>query len=79
MHSPVQRDLVGEFVTAVRAAGLRVGFYHSLLELASTRILPSIFYHPMRNSEDVASLNRGRSAMPIVAYLHGQVRELFSN
>ncbi len=31
-------DLVGEFADACRAEGLRVGFYHSLLGLASARL-----------------------------------------
>ena len=30
--TPYGKDLVGPFVDAVRAAGLKVGFYHSLLD-----------------------------------------------
>ena len=32
MATPYGKDLIGPFVEAVRAAGLKVGFYHSLLD-----------------------------------------------
>ncbi len=59
------RDLVREFVDAVRAEGLRVGFYHSLMD----------WHHPdaARCATDEEARKR------YVAYLHGQIRELLTN
>jgi alpha-L-fucosidase len=59
------RDLVKEFVEAVRGEGLRVGFYHSLMD----------WHHPdgARCAEDEAARQR------FVAYVHGQIRELLTN
>ena len=59
------RDLVAEYVRAARAEGLRVGFYHSLMD----------WHHPdgARCLPDEAARKR------FVAYIHGQVRELCTN
>ena len=58
------RDLVAEFVEAVRAEGLRVGFYYSLMD----------WHHPdgARCATDEAA--RGR----FVEYTHGLIRELMT-
>ncbi|MGA2326889.1 MAG: alpha-L-fucosidase [Bryobacteraceae bacterium] len=59
------RDLVKEYVEAARAEGLRVGFYHSLMD----------WHHPdgARCAEDEAARRR------FVDYVHGQIRELLTN
>ena len=59
------RDLVKEYVEAVRAEGLRVGFYHSLMD----------WHHPdgERAKTDEAARRR------FLDYVHGQVRELLTN
>ena len=59
------RDLVKEFVEAVRAEGLRVGFYYSLMD----------WHHPdgARCANDEAARRR------FVDYIHGQIRELLTN
>jgi len=59
------RDLVAEFVEAVRAEGLRVGFYYSLMD----------WHHPdgARCATDEAARQR------FVEYTHGLVRELMTN
>jgi len=56
------RDLVKEYAEAARAEGLRVGFYHSLMD----------WHHPdgARCADDEAAHKR------FVEYIHGQVREL---
>lgn len=76
VHTPFGRDAVAEFVEAVRAEGLRVGFYHSLLD----------WHHPdytvdgchPRRGDDVDALNAGRDMARYRDYLHGQVRELLT-
>jgi alpha-L-fucosidase len=59
------RDLCAEYVEAARAEGLRVGFYHSLMD----------WHHPdgARCMEDEAARKR------FVKYVHGHVRELCTN
>jgi alpha-L-fucosidase len=59
------RDLVAEFVDAVRGEGLRVGFYYSLMD----------WHHPdgARCATDEAARQR------FVEYTHGLVRELMTN
>ena len=59
------RDLVKEYVEAVRAEGLRVGFYYSLMD----------WHHPdgARCLTDEAARRR------FVDYIHGHVRELLTN
>ena len=56
------RDLVKEYAEAARAEGLRVGFYHSLMD----------WHHPdgARCADDEAARKR------FVEYIHGQVREI---
>ena len=70
------RDLVAEFVTAFREAGLRVGFYHSLIDWHHPDF--TIDHHHPRWSAEVGydTLNAGRGMSRYTEYLHGQVREL---
>jgi alpha-L-fucosidase len=76
VHAPCGRDLVREFVEAVRAEGLRVGLYFSL----------SDWHHPdypaMTDADRpyVFGLRRASPAAwaRFVAFLHGQVRELLT-
>lgn len=59
------RDLVAEYVEAARDAGMRVGFYYSLMD----------WHHPdgARCATDEAARRR------FVDYIHGQIRELCTN
>jgi alpha-L-fucosidase len=58
------RDLVKEYVESARAEGLRVGFYHSLMD----------WHHPdgARCEKDEAARRR------FVDYIHGQIHELLT-
>ncbi len=59
------RDLVREYVDAARAAGMRIGFYYSLMD----------WHHPdgMHCATDEAARKR------FVAYTHGLIRELMTD
>ncbi|MBI5692109.1 MAG: alpha-L-fucosidase [Verrucomicrobia bacterium] len=77
--SVLQRDLVREIVDACRAEGLRVGFYHSVIdwhhdqyEYALSKQLP----HPLKGQPYP---NGTRQHAKYLDYLHAEVRELVSN
>ncbi|TDD63955.1 alpha-L-fucosidase [Jiangella aurantiaca] len=72
------RDLVREFVDAVRAEGLRVGFYYSLLDWSHPDYTIDR-HHPLRRHPHVAALNAARDMDRYRAYLHEQVRELLTS
>jgi alpha-L-fucosidase len=59
------RDLVKEFVEAVRGEGLRVGFYYSLMD----------WHHP----DGALSATDPDARRRFVDYIHGQIRELLTN
>ncbi|MBE0657993.1 MAG: alpha-L-fucosidase [Bryobacteraceae bacterium] len=77
--SVLNRDLTKEIVDAIRGEGLRVGFYHSVIDwhhdqygYAHSKQLP----HPLRDQPYPAGT---RDHAKYVAYLHSQVDELTSN
>jgi alpha-L-fucosidase len=70
------RDLVGPMVDAFRAEGLRVGFYHSLLDWHHPDF-PVDDMHPLRDDPEARAAG-GRELGRYVDYLHGQVRELLT-
>jgi len=77
--SVLQRDLVKELVAACRAEGLRVGFYHSVIdwhhdqyEYARSKQLP----HPLKGKPYP---NGTRDHAKYLDYLFGEVNELVSN
>lgn len=77
--SVLRRDLLKEIVEALRAEGLRVGFYHSVIdwhhdqyEYARSQQLP----HPMKGRPYPEGR---RDHAKYVEYLHAQVNELVSN
>lgn len=80
MKTPCGQDLVRKFVDAVRAEGLRVGFYHSLIDWHHPHFTIDCF-HPEwdRAGDDREARNQGRDMAQYRAYLHGQVRELLTN
>lgn len=77
--SVLDRDLVKEIVDACRAEGLKVGFYHSVIDwhhdqyaYAQSKQLP----HPLRGKPYP---NGQRDHSRYVDYLHAQADELISN
>ncbi|APX34023.1 alpha-L-fucosidase [Brachybacterium sp. P6-10-X1] len=72
------RDLVREFADAVRAEGLKVGLYHSVLDWHHPDYTVDE-RHPLRNRSDIDSVDRGKDMARYRDYLHGQVRELLTD
>ena len=76
-NTPCGRDLIGPLVEAMRAEGLRVGFYHSLLDWHHPEYTVDA-HHPRRDDKAFVEKARGRDLTKYAAYLHGQVRELLT-
>ena len=76
-NTPYGRDLIGPFLEAFRAEGLRTGFYYSLLDWHHPDFTIDI-YHPLRNHPDVQQLNAGRKMHRYAEYMRSQVRELLT-
>jgi alpha-L-fucosidase len=77
-NTPFGRDLVREFVDAFRAEGIKIGFYHSLLDWHHPDFTID-GHHPLRDAPNVAELNKGRDLARYREYLHNQVRELLTS
>lgn len=78
-HDLVGRDLCREIVDAVRGEGLKVGFYHSVIDWHHPQYdyeKASRLPHPLRGKP---SPNGPRDHSIYVDYLHLQAGELFSN
>lgn len=71
------RDLVAEFVAALRAEGLRVGLYHSLIDWHHPDFTVD-WNHPRRDDANAAELNASRDMERYRAFLHAQMRELLT-
>lgn len=69
------RDLVAEFVDAMRAEGLRVGLYYSLIDWHHEDFTVD-WVHPRR--DEGPEVNEGREMSRYRDFLHGQVRELLT-
>ncbi len=77
--SVLERDLVREIVEATRAEGLRVGFYHSVIDWHHDQYgygLSAQLPHPMKGQPYAEG---SREHARYVDYLHAQAAELVSN
>ncbi|MEV8371575.1 alpha-L-fucosidase [Kribbella sp. NPDC056861] len=77
-NTPYGRDLLQPFVDACRAEGLKVGFYHSLIDWHHPSF-PVDGFHPQRDDEEYKARAAGRDISEYRTYLHGQVRELLTD
>lgn len=77
-RTPHGRDLVGPFVEACRAEGLKVGFYHSLIDWHHPSF-PVDGTHPHRDDEEFKAAAAGRDIRDYQRHLHGQIRELLTD
>ncbi len=76
-NTPYGRDLLRPFVEAFRAEGLKIGFYYSLPDWHHPDFGIDM-YHPLRNREDAAELNKTRDITRYAAYMRQQVTELLT-
>jgi len=77
-RTPYGRDVLGPMVAAFRARGLRVGFYHSLIDWHHPDFVLDPHVGPYRAHPERARMNAGRDQSRYARYLHGQVRELLT-
>src|SRR5262245_30226107 len=76
-NTPAGRDLLKGFVDAFRARGLRIGFYHSLIDWHHPDFPVDVF-HPQRDDSAARDESKRREIGRYAEYLHGQVRELLT-
>lgn len=77
-NTPAGRDLIRPWVDAFRAEGLKVGFYHSLIDWHHPEFTIDGL-HPQREDLAFREREKNRDMRKYVEYLHGQVRELLTN
>ncbi len=77
-NTSCKRDLIKEYIEALRRADLKVGIYYSLLDWDHPDY-PAYGdrQHPMRYNEDFK--NKSHDFDKYIAYFHGQVKELCTN
>ena len=79
--TPFGRDIVREFADACHEAGIRCGFYYSLLDWHHPDYTFDYWYPGCKGltKEQLAEKNKGRDFSKYVTYLHDQVREILTN
>ncbi|MCJ8008240.1 alpha-L-fucosidase [Lederbergia wuyishanensis] len=77
-NTPAKRDVLLEMVNAFREEGLKVGFYHSVIDWHHPEF-PIDGLHPQRDDEVFKANAQNRKIENYAEYLHGQVRELLTN
>lgn len=76
-NTPAGRDLLRPLVDAARAAGLKIGFYHSVIDWHHPEF-PIDGLHPMREDLAFREAEKHRDIAKYREYLHGQTRELLT-
>ncbi len=75
--TPWGKDLLKPMVEAFRAAGLRVGFYYSLIDWHHPHFTIDRF-HPQRDDAEERAKNTQRDMRVYAQYMRDQVRELLT-
>jgi len=76
-NTPAKRDLLKPMVEAFREEGLKIGFYHSLIDWHHPEF-PIDGIHPMRDNKEFREREKNRDITKYAEYLHGQTRELLT-
>lgn len=80
VHSGAKRDLVREWVDALRAEGLKIGLYYSLVDWHHPDCpATKDRQHPLRHKAETPARDASAQWERYVAYMHGQLLELASN
>lgn len=77
-NTPANKDLLKEVVDAFREEGLKIGFYHSLIDWHHPEF-PVDGMHSQRDDDAFKESTLGRDITKYQEYLHGQVSELLTN
>lgn len=77
-NTPYGKDVLRPLVEAFRAAGLKIGFYYSLIDWHHPHF-PIDGFHPLHNHPDALEWNKQRDIRIYAAYVHDQVRELLTD
>jgi alpha-L-fucosidase len=77
-NTPAGRDLLRPWVDAFRAEGLKIGFYHSLIDWHHPEFTVDMV-HPQRDDLEYREAAKNRDIRKYAEYLRGQVRELLTN
>jgi alpha-L-fucosidase len=76
-NTPYGKDLIAPLVAAFREQGLKIGFYHSLIDWHHPEF-PVDGVHPQRDDEEFKKATGDRDIRKYAEYLHGQVEELLT-
>jgi alpha-L-fucosidase len=76
-NTPSGRDLLRPMVEAFREEGLKIGFYHSLIDWHHPEF-PVDGIHPQRDDKEFREREKDRDIKKYAEYLHGQTRELLT-
>ena len=76
-NTPARRDLLRPMVEAFRAEGLKIGFYHSLIDWHHPEF-PVDGIHSQRDDKEFREREKNRDIRKYAEYLHGQTRELLT-
>ncbi|MBD3183186.1 alpha-L-fucosidase [Candidatus Poribacteria bacterium] len=76
-NTPAGRDLLKPMVEAFREEGLKIGFYHSLIDWHHPEF-PVDGIHPQRDDKEFREKEKDRDITKYAEYLHKQTRELLT-
>ncbi len=76
-NTPCGIDLLEPMVEAFRAEGLKIGFYHSVIDWHHPEFTIDEM-HPMRSDKEFREREKGRDIAKYREYLHAQTRELLT-
>lgn len=77
-NTPYGKDIVKQYVEAFREAGLKVGFYYSLIDWHHPDF-PIDMKHPLRENDSAIRNDGQRNMCRYAEYMRNQVTELLTN
>ncbi len=77
-NTPAKRDLIREYVDALREEGLKIGFYYSLIDWHH-KDYPVVGNHPMVGNKEFEEQKKNYNWKNYTDYMYNQVEELVTN